>query len=66
MSKTCYINYALNKFCPYLILFVVLFWDSSVNPINAILAIASCFFIDKFSFKTGYSLAYCEAHNIRK
>ena len=26
--------------------------------------IAFIFFIDKFSFKTGYSVAYCEKNNI--
>ena len=35
-----------------------------MHPVNAIIVIGCCFFIDKFSFKTGYSVAYCEANNI--
>ena len=62
--KVHYVNYILNKFCPYLVLFIALFWNSNMNPLNSIIAIAACFFIDKFSFKTGYSVAYCESNNI--
>ena len=58
------INYSLNKFCPYLILGFALFWNTELSPINACVVMAACVFIDKFSFKTGYSVAYCEANNI--
>ena len=57
-------DYCLNKFLPYLLLATVLFscvpWDTW-EP-YAILSLA--FFIDKFSFKTGYSVAYCEKRGI--
>lgn len=62
--KTYVINYTLNKFCPYVILLLALFWNSGMNPLNACIALGACFFIDKFSFKTGYSVAYCESNNI--
>ena len=64
MIKTHIINYVCNKFCPYIIFFIALFANSGIEPINALVAVAACFFIDKFSFKTGYSVAYCEANNI--
>ena len=62
--KTYVINYTLNKFCPYIILLVALFWNSGIDPLNALIALGACFFIDKFSFKTGYSVAFCEVNNI--
>jgi len=62
--RTAIINYSLNKFCPYLLLLFALFWNSNIHPVNAIIVVGCCFFIDKFSFKTGYSVAYCEANNI--
>tara|TARA_Y100000361_G_C11159602_1_gene346303 strand:+ start:1966 stop:2175 length:210 start_codon:yes stop_codon:yes gene_type:complete len=62
--KTHVINYVCNKFFPWIILLFALFWNSGVNPLNAVLVLGCCFFIDKFSFKTGYSVAYCEANNI--
>ena len=64
MIKTHVINYICNKFCPYVILFIALFLNSGIKPVNALVVIAAYFLIDKFSFKTGYSVAYCEANNI--
>ena len=62
--NTYVINYMCNKYCPYIVLFIGLFYNSGVKPLNAIIVLAACFFIDKFSFKTGYSVAYCEENNI--
>jgi ABC-type polysaccharide/polyol phosphate export permease len=64
MIKTHIINYFCNKYCPYIILLIALFLNSGIKPLNALVILASCFFIDKFSFKTGYSVAYCESNNI--
>ena len=58
------INYSLNKFSPYLIMAFLLFYDSGFSVWRSIVCLGLCFFIDKFSFKAGYSVAYCEAHNI--
>jgi hypothetical protein len=58
------VNYVCNKFCPYIVILFSLFYNSDIQPFNAIIILAACFFIDKFSFKTGYSVAYCEENNI--
>jgi hypothetical protein len=64
MNNTYFINYALNKFCPYVIIAILLFYNSGLDIYRAAGIILACFFVDKFSFKTGYSVAYCETNNI--
>ena len=58
------INYTLNKFLPYLILFGIVFSQMDYTTIYPYLTMGFIFFVDKFSFKTGYSVAYCEKNNI--
>jgi hypothetical protein len=58
------LNYCLNKFCPYLIIFLLLFWNSALNPWKGAVIFLACLFADKFSFRAGFSLAYCEAKGI--
>ena len=62
--NTHVVNYVCNKFGPYIILLIALFYNSGIEPFNAIMVLGACLFIDKFSFKTGYSVAYCEENNI--
>ena len=57
-------NYCLNKFLPYLGVGFVLFWHLSYETWAPYVVLAFVFFIDKFSFKTGYSVAYCEKNGI--
>jgi hypothetical protein len=58
------VNYTLNKFCPYIIILFLLFYNTELDPMRAILIIGACIFVDKFAFKAGYSYAYCKKHNI--
>lgn len=58
------INYCLNKFCPYIIVVAMLFLNSDLELWRGIVALLFCFYIDKFAFKAGYSVAYCEARGI--
>jgi len=58
------INYSLNKFCPYFMIALLMFYKSNFSPWKACFCLCLSFFIDKFSFKAGYSVAYCEANNI--
>jgi hypothetical protein len=58
------INYSLNKFCPYIIILFVLFYNSGLDLWRSIIVIGACMFIDKFAFNAGYSYAYCKKHNI--
>ena len=63
-SKMHVINYCLNKFCPYIIILSVLFFNSDLAIWKGFIAFGFCLFIDRFSFKAGYSVAYCEARGI--
>jgi len=58
------LNYCLNKFCPYIaILIIMIFTIGGTAPlIYAILPFIM--WIDRHSFKAGYSVAYCECNGI--
>ena len=58
------INYSLNKFLPYVILLGIVFSQMDYTTIYPYLTMGFVYFVDKFSFKTGYSVAYCEKNNI--
>lgn len=58
------INYALNKFIPYLIILGLVFSQMDYATIYPYITMGFILFVDKFSFKTGYSVAYCEKNNI--
>jgi len=58
------LNYSLNKFCPYILIGFLLFYNSGMNPLRSGIILLFCLFIDKFSFKAGYSLAFCKKNNI--
>ncbi len=64
MMMTHIINYSLNKFLPYVFLLFLVFSQMDYATLYPYLTIGFIFFIDKFSFKTGYSVAYCEKNNI--
>jgi hypothetical protein len=59
-----FFNYMLNKFCPYVAISFALFSYMSFSAWQPYLIMAMVFFIDKFSFKAGYSVAYCESKGI--
>lgn len=61
---TTILNYCLNKFIPYAVISFLVFWQMDYSTIYPYIVVGFIFFIDKFSFKTGYSVAYCEANNI--
>lgn len=42
----------------------MLFFNSDLAIWKGIIAFGFCLFIDRFSFKAGYSVAYCEARGI--
>ncbi len=58
------LNYCLNKYVPYLFVGFVLFWHLSYESWAPYVILGLVFFIDKFSFRTGYSVAYCEKRGI--
>ena len=58
------VNYTLNKFCPYIVIGFLLLYNSDIDIIRSVIILGACLFIEKFSFKTGYPVAYCEKNNI--
>ena len=62
--NTYLINYCLNKFCPYLAIFLVLFLSIGFSKPLVYLVIPFIMYIDRFSFRAGYSIAYCDKRNI--
>tara|TARA_R110000744_G_scaffold687_4_gene2661 strand:+ start:5975 stop:6184 length:210 start_codon:yes stop_codon:yes gene_type:complete len=58
------INYSLNKFLPYLFVVALLFSQIDWETWQPYVILGFIFFIDKFSFKTGYSVAYCESKGL--
>jgi general stress protein CsbA len=55
------INYSLNKFVPYILVGLLIFSQLKWDTWQPYAILGFIFFIDKFSFKTGYSVAYCES-----
>ncbi len=62
--NTYIINFILNKVCPYLCIFVILFTTVGLSNPLCYFIIPFIIFIDKYSFKAGYSVAYCEVKKI--
>ena len=58
------LNYCLNKFIPYTIVLLLVFYNMSYTTWHPYLTMAFVLFIDKFSWKTGYAVAYCEKNDI--
>ena len=64
MNVNAIINYSLNKFVPYLFLLFFIFSQMDYTGLYPYLTLGFIIFVDKFSFKTGYSVAYCKRNNI--
>ena len=57
-------NYILNKFIPFGILIGVSFYSMGWLAVEPYIIFATCVYINNFAFKTGYSVAWCEAKGI--
>jgi general stress protein CsbA len=58
------LNFILNKFCPYLAILGLLIITIGDSAPLCYLILPFIVFIDRHSFKTGYSVAYCKINNI--
>ena len=58
------INFAMNKFCPFILIAFLMFYESSFSFWRACVCFCLTLFISHFHFKTGYAVAYCEQNNI--
>tara|TARA_R110002167_G_scaffold10563_3_gene48133 strand:+ start:47 stop:286 length:240 start_codon:yes stop_codon:yes gene_type:complete len=57
---TCVLNYTLNKFLPFIFIGTLLFLNMSFETWEPYAIMGFVWFIDRFSFKVGYSVAICE------
>jgi hypothetical protein len=58
------LNYALNKFLPFSIIIGVSVYGMGLFAVEPWIIFATSIFINNFAFKTGYSVAWCEAKGI--
>jgi len=58
------VNYSLNKFCPIFIIAFLLFLNFGFVVWEPYVIMGLVFFVEKFNFKTGYAVAYCESKGI--
>jgi hypothetical protein len=58
------IDYSLNKFCPLLIIGFLLFYNFGYAKFEPYVIMGLIFFIERFNFKVGYAVAYCESMGI--
>jgi len=64
MNKQAVIDYCLNKFCPFIIIGFLLFANFGFETWEPYAIMALTVFIERFNFKVGYSVAYCEKHKL--
>lgn len=63
-NKILMLNYSANKFCPMLIVAFLLFYKIGFETWEPYAILGCMFFIDKFSYKVGYSVALCESKGL--
>ena len=59
------LNFCLNKFMPTLMIAFLSFYGYGFYKVEPYMIIALLFFTQHFHYKSGYSVAYCEARNIK-
>ena len=63
-SYEAIINYCLNKFCPLITVAFLVFSKFELTMWEPYVIMGMVLFIERFSFKVGYSVAYCERRGI--
>ena len=58
------LNYVANKFAPFLIIGLLLFYSLGYETWEPYVVLGLTIFIERFSFKTGYAVCYCEQKGI--
>ena len=65
MNKTqAVIDYSLNRFCPIAMVIAIIFLNFSLDNWQLYALGTLLFFMDRYQFKVGYSVGYCEASGI--
>lgn len=63
-NKLMMLNYSLNKFLPVILVAFILFYKIGFETWEPYVIMGFVFFIDKFSYKVGYSVALCEERGL--
>tara|TARA_B100001173_G_scaffold283788_1_gene269586 strand:+ start:59 stop:295 length:237 start_codon:yes stop_codon:yes gene_type:complete len=58
------LNYSLNRFCPIFIVGLILITSFSFQDWKLYILAGILFFMDRYQFKVGYSVGYCEGSGI--
>lgn len=58
------VNYTLNRFCPMIILGFIIFSNFALDNWHLYALVALMVFMDKYQFKIGYSVGFCEGRGI--
>ena len=62
--KGAIINYCLNKFLPFLVVATLLFLSFDFTDWIPYAILVMVLFIERFSFKVGYSVGFCEKNKL--
>tara|TARA_B100002019_G_scaffold12262_1_gene9903 strand:+ start:2473 stop:2691 length:219 start_codon:yes stop_codon:yes gene_type:complete len=63
-NKLMMLNYSLNKFLPVILVAFILFYKIGFETWEPYVIMGFVFFIDKFSYRVGYSVALCEERGL--
>ena len=63
-STQIILNYCLNRFCPMIFLGFLIFMNFDLTSWEPYAIIGLMVFMDRFQFKVGYSVGYCDAQGI--
>jgi len=58
------LNYCFNRFCPLIILAWLIWSHFSFSDWVPYVMSGLILFVDRFQYKVGYSVGYCERHGI--
>ena len=62
--KGAIFNYCLNKFCPLIVIAVLLFVGFEYTDWMPYAILGLILFVERFSYKVGYSVGFCEKNKI--
>ena len=63
-NKLMMLNYSLNKFLPLILVAFIVFYKIGFETWEPYVIMGFVFFIDKFSYRVGYSVALCEERGL--
>jgi hypothetical protein len=58
------LDYSLNRFCPLIIIAFIVFSKFGIEAWEPWLVVGLVLFVERFHFKSGYAVAFCEERGI--